>query len=120
MRHYTSVLAIASPDSDSPPAARKLLSFSAHGRKEIAELSGQVEYGTDEEAAAFLQTPGNGPASNRASRLLVTDSQMSLASRRVFIRPAQYAQAAALRPLTSEVVVFDLQSRKEILREYEL
>jgi hypothetical protein len=72
-----SVLVIAPAGTNSPTTARKLVSFSEHGRKEVAELSGQVVFGTDENAAAFLQTPGSGPAPNRGSRPLVIEPKKS-------------------------------------------
>src|SRR3982074_3351581 len=65
-----SVLVIAPSSTNRDSSVLKVLSFSADGRKEIAELKGQVWYGTDEDSAAFLQI--NGPRS-AGLRLLVVD-----------------------------------------------
>jgi hypothetical protein len=72
-----SVLMICPPSPTNLLSARELVNFSEHGRKVIAELSGHVVYGTEEDAAAFLQTPGNGPATNRGSHLVVIDPKTS-------------------------------------------
>ena len=64
------VLAIAPPDTNSSTAARKLVNISPGGSKEIAELSGHVIFGTDEDSAAFLELDGRGSA---GGRLLVID-----------------------------------------------
>jgi hypothetical protein len=68
-----SVLAIAV--SSGPAAAREILSISADGIREIAELKGQVLYGTDRETAAFLQTPADGQ--KKSSRLLIINRKTS-------------------------------------------
>jgi hypothetical protein len=63
------ILAIAGPAGTNAPG--KLVSISANGRREIAELSGHVLFGSDAETVAFLQTPFVG--SRSGSRLLVVD-----------------------------------------------
>ena len=77
------VFAITSWAPSGTNASRTLVGISADGTEEIAELSGAVLYGMDEETMVFLQTPSK--ASKNESRLLVLNRKTSaiLADRNV-------------------------------------
>lgn len=64
------VLIIAPVGTNLQSSVLELVSFSTDGRKQIAELKGQVWYGTDEDSAVFLQIDGE---HGKGDRLLVID-----------------------------------------------
>jgi DNA-binding beta-propeller fold protein YncE len=65
------VFAITAVTNSATNRLWKLVSITSHGSREISELSGQIFFGTDENAMACLQTIGN--SFTNGCRLLVLD-----------------------------------------------